>query len=74
MHTNFIYTDYIFESSWEVAIKVGGNYTVLSSRANTLQKEHKDKSYLLTRLLGRKRKSMVQGRCISTKEWKDTHS
>ena len=35
--------DYIFESSWEVCNKVGGIYIVLSSRANTLQKEHKDK-------------------------------
>lgn len=35
--------DYIFESSWEVCNKVGGIYTVLSSRANTLQKDHKDK-------------------------------
>ena len=29
--------DYIFESSWEVCNKVGGNYTVLSTRAKTLQ-------------------------------------
>ena len=29
--------DYIFESSWEVCNKVGGIYTVLSSRAKTLQ-------------------------------------
>lgn len=29
--------DYIFESSWEVCNKVGGIYTVLSTRANTLQ-------------------------------------
>ena len=44
MHTNLKYSpDYIFESSWEVCNKVGGIYTVLSSRANTLQKEHKDK-------------------------------
>lgn len=44
MHTSLEYTpDYIFESSWEVCNKVGGIYTVLSSRANTLQKEHKDK-------------------------------
>src|SRR5690554_2753055 len=35
--------DYIFESSWEVCNKVGGIYTVLSSHANTLQREHKDK-------------------------------
>lgn len=31
--------DYIFETSWEVCNKVGGIYTVLSSRANTLQRE-----------------------------------
>ena len=29
--------DYIFESSWEVCNKVGGIYTVLASRAQTLQ-------------------------------------
>lgn len=34
--------DYIFEASWEVCNKVGGIYTVLSSRAKTLQAELKD--------------------------------
>ena len=34
--------DYIFESSWEVCNKVGGIYTVLSSRAKTLQDRMKD--------------------------------
>ncbi len=34
--------DFIFESSWEVCNKVGGIYTVLSSRAKTLQDEMKD--------------------------------
>ena len=29
--------DYIFETSWEVCNKVGGIYTVLSTRARTLQ-------------------------------------
>ena len=29
--------DYVFESSWEVCNKVGGIYTVLSTRAKTLQ-------------------------------------
>ena len=44
MNTKIKYSpDYIFESSWEVCNKVGGIYTVLSSRANSLQKEHKDK-------------------------------
>lgn len=35
--------DYIFESSWEVCNKVGGIYTVLSSRANSLQKHYPEK-------------------------------
>ena len=35
--------DYIFESSWEVCNKVGGIYTVLSSRAKTLQGRMQDK-------------------------------
>ena len=35
--------DYIFESSWEVCNKVGGIYTVLSTRAKTLQEVLKDR-------------------------------
>ena len=35
--------DYIFESSWEVCNKVGGIYTVLSTRAKTLQDKMKDR-------------------------------
>ena len=35
--------DYIFESSWEVCNKVGGIYTVLSTRAKTLQTALQDK-------------------------------
>ncbi len=35
--------DYIFESSWEVCNKVGGIYTVLSTRASTLQNVIEDK-------------------------------
>lgn len=34
--------DFIFESSWEVCNKVGGIYTVLSTRAKTLQDKMKD--------------------------------
>ena len=29
--------DYLFESSWEVCNKVGGIYTVLSTKAHTLR-------------------------------------
>lgn len=35
--------DFIFESSWEVCNKVGGIYTVLSTRAKTLQEQFPDK-------------------------------
>ena len=35
--------DYTFESSWEVCNKVGGIYTVLSTRAKTLQQVFVDK-------------------------------
>ncbi len=38
-----LFPDYIFESSWEVCNKVGGIYTVLSTRAKTLQDELKDR-------------------------------
>lgn len=37
MTKNISIPDYIFESSWEVCNKVGGIYTVLSTRAKTLQ-------------------------------------
>lgn len=35
--------DYIFEASWEVCNLVGGIYTVLSTKARTLQEKNKDK-------------------------------
>lgn len=35
--------DYLFESSWEVCNKVGGIYTVLSTKAHTLQEIFNDK-------------------------------
>ena len=42
MGKNLLFPDYIFESSWEVCNKVGGIYTVLSTRANTLQERFTD--------------------------------
>ncbi|MDR1517413.1 MAG: glycogen/starch synthase [Dysgonamonadaceae bacterium] len=39
---SLIVPDYIFETSWEVCNKVGGIYTVLSTKANSLQKSYKD--------------------------------
>ncbi len=43
MGKDYLKPDYIFESSWEVCNKVGGIYTVLSTRAKTLQEEMKDR-------------------------------
>lgn len=42
MGKTMLFPDYIFESSWEVCNKVGGIYTVLSTRAKTLQDKMKD--------------------------------
>lgn len=39
--------DYIFEASWEVCNKVGGIYTVLSTKANTLQAKFHDKLFFV---------------------------
>ena len=43
MNKKLLTPDYIFESSWEVCNKVGGIYTVLSTRAKTLQEQFNDK-------------------------------
>ena len=42
MGKELLVPDFIFESSWEVCNKVGGIYTVLSTRAKTLQEKNKD--------------------------------
>ncbi|KAA6344721.1 Glycogen synthase [termite gut metagenome] len=39
--------NYIFEVSWEVCNKVGGIFTVLSTRANTLQESFQDKLFFI---------------------------
>ena len=38
-----MFLDFIFEASWEVCNKVGGIYTVLSTRAKTLQEIMQDR-------------------------------
>ena len=43
MINKLINPDYVFEASWEVCNKVGGIYTVLSTRAKTLQEKYHDK-------------------------------
>lgn len=43
MKRDRISPDYVFESSWEVCNKVGGIYTVLSTRARTMQDKYQDR-------------------------------
>ena len=45
---NLLFPDYVFESSWEVCNKVGGIYTVLSTRAKTLHDEICDNLFSIT--------------------------
>ncbi len=42
-----LYPDLLFEVSWEVCNKIGGIYTVLSTKAKTLQKLNKDKTVFI---------------------------
>ena len=44
MKKEMLRPDYLFEISWEVCNKIGGIYTVLSTKAKTLQKLYKDKT------------------------------
>lgn len=39
--------DYIFETSWEVCNKIGGIYTVLSTRAHSLQQQYPDRVFFI---------------------------
>ena len=48
--------EFIFESSWEVCNKVGGIYTVLSTRAKTLQDTLEDKVIFIGPDFGKERK------------------
>ena len=47
MSKELLTPDFIFESSWEVCNKVGGIYTVLSTRAKTLQDAFPDKIFFV---------------------------
>ncbi len=47
MNDQIIKPDYIFETSWEICNKVGGIYTVLSTKARTIVEEYHDKYILI---------------------------
>jgi len=60
MLNEYISPDYIFESSWEVCNKVGGIYTVLSTKAKTLQLQHKDHIFFIGPDLGSENQFFVE--------------
>lgn len=47
MEKRFLVPDYLFEVSWEVCNKVGGIYTVLSTKAKSLSDELNDRHILI---------------------------
>jgi len=64
-----IIPDYIFESSWEVCNMVGGIYTVLSTKARTLQLQHKDHLFFIGPDLGAQNQCFVESPRLLT-AWK----
>ena len=62
--------DYIFESSWEVCNKVGGIYTVLSTRAKTLQEALHDRIIFIGPDLGEANDLFFKEDKTLYKDWK----
>lgn len=71
MAKNVLIPDYIFETSWEVCNKVGGIYTVLSTRAKTMQAYFKDKVIFIGPDIWQgKENSLFQEQCDLFESWK----
>lgn len=64
--------DYLFEVSWEVCNMVGGIYTVLSTKAKTLQKLYKDKTIFIGPDIWKERECpfFTEGPASLLKDWK----
>lgn len=62
--------EYIFESSWEVCNKVGGIYTVLSTKAYTLQEKFTDKVIFIGPDLGHMPADFTEDMTLFT-SWRD---
>lgn len=67
---------FIFETSWEICNKVGGIYTVLSTRAATMVAEHKDRVLFVGPLLESVQESEMEVAPSTTKlgKWAKTAS
>ena len=65
--------NFIFESSWEVCNKVGGIYTVLSTRAKTLQDKLKDHiMFIGPDVWKEKENPLFEEDASLLKSWRDT--
>ena len=65
--------NFIFESSWEVCNKVGGIYTVLSTRAKTLQDKLKDHiMFICPDVWKEKENPLFEEDASLLKSWRDT--
>ncbi len=62
--------DYIFEASWEVCNKVGGIYTVLSSRARVLNSEYKGRLFFIGPNLGSTSEQYFSKNSSALNEWR----
>lgn len=72
MEKNTIDLDYLFEVSWEVCNLVGGIYTVLSTKAKTLQQINKDRNIFIGPDLWKEKKSpyFIEDTSLF-KDWKE---
>ncbi len=55
--TGYQYPDYLFETGWEVCNKIGGIYTVISTKAYTLKERFSDRYITIGPDLGRDNKA-----------------
>ena len=60
--------DYIFECSWEVCNKIGGIYTVLSTKARTLQQQFADSLIYIGPDLGQYNSGFIEDQTLFT-DW-----
>jgi hypothetical protein len=63
--------DYVFETSWEVCNKVGGIYTVLSSKARTMTSLYKDNVIFIGPDTGGKKNPWFKEDNELLKDWKE---
>lgn len=73
MNQDILFPEVVFESSWEVCNKVGGIYTVLSTRAKTLQERlHDNLVFIGPNCWGDKKSPFFIEESSLLKDWKES--